>query len=51
MLFGILQVIRCAPAEEYQEQVPIVRQDQEVNFDGSYKYRYGFAKVIYLLLE
>lgn len=33
-------MISGASQAQYQEPIPIIRQDQEVNFDGSYKYRY-----------
>lgn len=41
LIFALVCFVYAAPQEQYQEPVPILRQDQEVNFDGSYKFRYA----------
>lgn len=37
---ALFAVALAAPQGQTQEPIPIVRQEQEVNFDGSYKYSY-----------
>ncbi|CAH0558098.1 unnamed protein product [Brassicogethes aeneus] len=39
-LLAMASLAYCAPQGSVTEPIPILRQEQEVNFDGSYKYSY-----------
>lgn len=41
ILFGLIALVSAAPQfDQNTTPIPIIRQEQEVNFDGSYKYAY-----------
>lgn len=40
LAIAVILLISLAQARPQGDQIPIIRQEQEVNFDGSYKYSY-----------